>query len=152
MPVSRSVLPVSPPVSPLVLSVMQVSGVLPSSPGSSSEWFVTQPRPYYQITRAKADSTQILILIFAEVLGLYGLIVALILNTNSSTTYQVSSISSSLPQRGDRIPADHALVHAPGSVNRSSTSLDPPRCHSKTPTLLADLIDILLAAPVTCGR
>ena len=32
---------------------------------------------------------QILILIFAEVLGLYGLIVALILNTNSSVTYVV---------------------------------------------------------------
>jgi V-type H+-transporting ATPase proteolipid subunit len=35
---------------------------------------------------------QILILIFAEVLGLYGLIVALILNTNSSTDYTVSYI------------------------------------------------------------
>lgn len=34
--------------------------------------------------------SQILILIFAEVLGLYGLIVALILNTNSSTDYTVS--------------------------------------------------------------
>lgn len=33
---------------------------------------------------------QILILIFAEVLGLYGLIVALILNTNAATTYTVS--------------------------------------------------------------
>jgi hypothetical protein len=33
---------------------------------------------------------QILILIFAEVLGLYGLIVALILNTNSGVDYQVS--------------------------------------------------------------
>jgi len=33
---------------------------------------------------------QILILIFAEVLGLYGLIVALILNTNSGVDYTVS--------------------------------------------------------------
>lgn len=34
-------------------------------------------------------ATQILILIFAEVLGLYGLIVALILNTNSAVDYTV---------------------------------------------------------------
>lgn len=34
-----------------------------------------------------ADMPQILILIFAEVLGLYGLIVALILNTNSAVDY-----------------------------------------------------------------
>lgn len=34
---------------------------------------------------------QILILIFAEVLGLYGLIVALILNTKSGVKYKVSS-------------------------------------------------------------
>jgi F0F1-type ATP synthase membrane subunit c/vacuolar-type H+-ATPase subunit K len=37
---------------------------------------------------------QILILIFAEVLGLYGLIVALILNTRSGETPAVSSTVS----------------------------------------------------------
>jgi F0F1-type ATP synthase membrane subunit c/vacuolar-type H+-ATPase subunit K len=37
---------------------------------------------------------QILILIFAEVLGLYGLIVALILNTRSGETPAVSSTAS----------------------------------------------------------
>lgn len=38
----------------------------------------------------------ILILIFAEVLGLYGLIVALILNTNAETAYQCAKIVGQL--------------------------------------------------------
>jgi V-type H+-transporting ATPase proteolipid subunit len=39
---------------------------------------------------------QILILIFAEVLGLYGLIVALILNTKSGADYTVCSLARCL--------------------------------------------------------
>ena len=47
-------------------------------------------QPYSAIMSLADPSPQILILIFAEVLGLYGLIVALILNTNSSVDYQVN--------------------------------------------------------------
>jgi V-type H+-transporting ATPase proteolipid subunit len=41
--------------------------------------------------KSRLTIVQILILIFAEVLGLYGLIVALILNTKSGVKYKVSA-------------------------------------------------------------
>lgn len=65
---------------------MPVCAVPLSSPGSSLEWFVPTLRSLY----AALMEDQILILIFAEVLGLYGLIVALILNTNADPGYTVS--------------------------------------------------------------
>ena len=51
---------------------------------------------------------QILILIFAEVLGLYGLIVALILNTNSSVDYTVSSLQYTICRTAH---TEHVVLH-----------------------------------------
>jgi hypothetical protein len=71
-----SVFRVSLPASPLVLSVTLVSAELPSS-----LVFVICLEFSSVLTIRQLFVGMILILIFAEVLGLYGLIVALILNT-----------------------------------------------------------------------
>jgi hypothetical protein len=66
-------------VLPLVSSEMLVFEELLSSPGCSSAWYVFfDPR-----VSTLPTALQILILIFAEVLGLYGLIVALIMNSKA---------------------------------------------------------------------
>jgi V-type H+-transporting ATPase proteolipid subunit len=69
------------------------------------EAFYATARYWYETNK------QILILIFAEVLGLYGLIVALILNTNSSTDYTVSFASLTICWR--------ELIHSAKSPSKS---------------------------------
>jgi hypothetical protein len=78
-------------VSLLELSVTPVSGVLRNNQGSSSEWLVHLPGS----DRLLTWDAQILILIFAEVLGLYGLIVALIMNTKADGVSVVCPLRNS---------------------------------------------------------
>jgi hypothetical protein len=87
----------------------------------------------YPCIRTNAD-LQILILIFAEVLGLYGLIVALILNTNAATSYKVSYFHHvSHEYRDER--ADNVVprtkVNTPSliSLTSSLSILDTPPIH-----------------------
>jgi F0F1-type ATP synthase membrane subunit c/vacuolar-type H+-ATPase subunit K len=70
---------------------MPVSAAPPSSPGSSSAWYVP---PLSFLYAPPLISAQILILIFAEVLGLYGMFSALPspLNPDANTLFFVAGL------------------------------------------------------------
>lgn len=88
MPVSQSVLRVSLLASLLASLAMPVYGELRSNRVSSSAWYVWLR---FGSGQAADRNAQILILIFAEVLGLYGLIVALIMNSQATGLASVVS-------------------------------------------------------------